>query len=293
MFVDAREGRNAWRELHADWRNLRRARTLDGCTIAHVRTTLFFAAVLMVAAPARAQTKDECIAASENAQRFRDQHKPIEARAQFIVCARATCPDAIKSDCTDQVQKIADKIPTVVVRAKRSGSDVVDATLTIDGAVAASRLDGTPITLDPGVHDMRVDASGAAPIERKVVVVEGEHDRVFDFVLGVPAVVVDTPHKHFPVGAAIFTGLTVAAFGVFAPFAILGANDFDAAKKTCAPTCPDATVDPIRTKLLVADISLGVGIAAGVTAIVLYIAHFAGGSTPSRAAMTHPLSLSF
>ena len=72
-----------------------------------------FVAVTLLAATASAQTKEECIAASENAQKLRDQHKLNGARQQFLTCAREACPDAIRQDCTEQVQKTADRIPTI------------------------------------------------------------------------------------------------------------------------------------------------------------------------------------
>ena len=248
--------------------------------------------LVLVATNAFAETKDECIAASENAQKLRDQHKLTSAREQFLACARGACPDAVRQDCTDQAQKVADLLPTVIVRVKQAGGDIVDATVSIDGAVATQRLDGTPVAIDPGVHVVRVEAPRQAPLEHKVVVLEGEHGRVLDF--SMPSTIPSTPasHRGFPVVATVFTGLAIAAFGVFGTFAVLGANDFDAARHTCSPTCSDATVDPIRTKLLVADIGLGAGIATGLTAIILYIAHYASGSPPSRAA-SRALTIAF
>lgn len=238
--------------------------------------------LVAVATNAVAETKDECIAASEQAQKLRDQHKLTSAREQFLACARGACPDAVRQDCTDQAQKVAELLPTVIVRVKQAGGDIVDATVSIDGAVATQRLDGTPVAIDPGVHVVRVDAPGHAPLEHKVVVLEGEHGRVLDFSMAPTAS--STSRRGFPVAATVFTGLAVVAFGVFGTFAVLGANDFDAARRTCSPTCSDATVDPIRTKLLAADIGLGAGIATGITAIILFVAHYASGSAPSRAA---------
>ena len=57
-------------------------------------------------------------------------------------------------------------------------------------------------------------------------------------------------------------GLGAAALGSFAFFAITGKSDENDLHDSCSPNCPEDDVDAVRTKYLVADISLGVGIAS-------------------------------
>jgi hypothetical protein len=254
------------------------------------KSTLTAALVLLVAAPAWAQDKQQCISASESAQKLRDQHKLSQAREQFLVCARDACPPAIKQDCTEQAQKIADKMPSIVVRAKgKSGADLVDATVSLDGTVVAAELDGSAVKVEPGVHMLKLEAPGETMIEKQIVVAEGEQNRVLDFSFGgdvgggggAPA-----PKRAFPIVATIVAGGAVVAFGMFATFGLIGRSEFSDAKSStgCAPNCSDDKVSSIRTKLIVADVSLGIGIAAAVGATVLYIVHFSGGSAePAKA----------
>ena len=51
------------------------------------------------------------------------------------------------------------------------------------------------------------------------------------------------------------------ALGSFTLFGIQGKNDVDDLQK-CKPRCAESDVDKARTKLIIADISLGVGIVA-------------------------------
>ena len=254
---------------------------------------LFLSAVgVLTAVPALAQDKQQCITASENAQKLRDQHKLSQAREQFLVCARDACPAAVKQDCTEQAQKIADKMPSIVVRAKGKSGDLVNVTVSMDDKIITAKLDGSAVQVEPGIHKLKLEAPGETSIEQQVVIAEGEQNRVLDFSFGAAGSVKDSnpppddtrPTKRgFPIVPTIVAGVGVVAFGMFATFGLLGRSEFSDAEKTCKPTCPNDKVDSIRTKLIVADVSLTVGITAVVGATVLYILHFSGGSGEAKA----------
>jgi hypothetical protein len=89
----------------------------------------------------------------------------------------------------------------------------------------------------------------------------------------------DGPPVHWAVVAVVGV-LSLGAFGTFAGFGITGKNDADELDRTCGEnaadptrrkTCTDDQIDAVRTKLIVADVSLGVGIAAAAVAIGLLI----------------------
>jgi len=254
---------------------------------------------MAVSHSALAQDKQACINASEAAQKLRDDHKLIRAREQFLMCAKEACPGAIKADCADQVEKLRTKIPSIVVRAKDSkGSDLIEATVSIDGTLAAQKIDGMPIALDPGVHALKLETSGAAPVEKQIVVVESEQNRVLDISVGVagpttaqttePPPETTTKKRGFPIAATVVAGVAVVGFGLWATFGIMTISDFNSAKKSCGPPdnpgCPPSTIDSIHTKGIVADVSMTVGIAAAIGATVLYILHFTGGEKETKAA---------
>lgn len=245
----------------------------------------------LVSAPALAQDKQQCITASETAQKLRDQHKLSQAREQFLVCARDACPPVIKQDCTEQAQKIADKMPSIVVRAKGKSGDLVNVTVSMDDKIITAKLDGAAVQVEPGIHKIKLEAPGEASIEQQVVIAEGEQNRVLDFSFGGPSVKDSNPppddtrptKRGFPIVPTIVAGVGVAAFGMFATFGLIGRSEFSDAEKTCKPTCGNDKVDSIRTKLIVADVSLAVGATAVVGATVLYILHFSGGSGEAKA----------
>jgi hypothetical protein len=83
-----------------------------------------------------------------------------------------------------------------------------------------------------------------------------------------------------PAGAWLLGGLGVAAMGVFATFGILGKNDADDLRATCAPGCAPSQVDAGRVKLVTADVALGVGAVSLVAATWIGVS----GLTRSRAA---------
>jgi len=77
----------------------------------------------------------------------------------------------------------------------------------------------------------------------------------------------------------VLVGWVVIGVAGFAVFGALGRGEESDLKQDCAPQCSDQQVSSVRTKYLVGDISLGVGVlalAAGPTS-------FSGPSMPSRA----------
>ncbi|MGH7280948.1 MAG: hypothetical protein ACRELY_05440, partial [Polyangiaceae bacterium] len=136
-------------------------------------------ALSMVAGPARADDKIVCANASESGQKLRDDGKLMKARQDFLVCARDVCPQVIKRDCVDWLQRSEENLPTVVLGAKDShGQDVVTAHVTFDGVTLADKLDGKAVFVDPGMHTFRFEIPGEKPIEQQMVIHEGEKNRL-------------------------------------------------------------------------------------------------------------------
>ena len=91
----------------------------NACKLGSMRVALsLFGVVLSASHAALADTKAECVAASEKAQQLRDDRKLIEARDQFLACARDACPAAVKKDCADQIADVNKRTPSVVVRQR-------------------------------------------------------------------------------------------------------------------------------------------------------------------------------
>jgi hypothetical protein len=120
----------------------------------------------------------ECLSASEKSLSLQNQHRLRAARAELVSCSSASCPTDIREECTRRVGEIKLAIPTVVFEARdASGKDLFDVRITMDGETLSERLDGTAISVDPGVHLFGFETQGHSKVETKVLVREGEKER--------------------------------------------------------------------------------------------------------------------
>lgn len=99
------------------------------------------AAMLLASASAGAQEiasttpKAECVNQLDRAQSLQTARKLQEARASFLACAAATCPDLVREDCTRSLVELQRALPTVVLSAStRSGSSLAKARRTAPSA---------------------------------------------------------------------------------------------------------------------------------------------------------------
>jgi hypothetical protein len=79
----------------------------------------------------------------------------------------------------------------------------------------------------------------------------------------------------------VLGGIGLAGFGVFGTFGASGLNDSNNLHSTCAPGCTDAQVQPVRMKLIAADIGLGVGVVSLVAAIWIGVRGLTHSPSPS------------
>jgi hypothetical protein len=235
-------------------------------------------AVAVAAPRARADEKEACVAASDQAQTLRDEGKYRAARLQLLACSRDACPGLVRHDCEKWLSDLDANQPTVVLGARDpKGTDAPSTRVLLDGAVLTSHLDGKPIAVDPGEHTFRYEATGAAPVEQHAVIRVGEKNRMLTAVvmplapsaasLAPPSTAESAaePATHGlrvpPVSIALASLGGVAAVS-FAYFGLSGRSDVSDLRATCAPNCTQSQVDSAHTKLIVADVSLGVGIVA-------------------------------
>jgi hypothetical protein len=187
--------------------------------------------------------------AAAKGQDLRDAHKLVGARDQFRICAADTCPSAIQADCANWLETTEKAIPSVVVTAKNgAGTDLVDVAVTVDGQPVAGKLDGQAWTLDPGTHAFHFEGNGAAKLDQRVVVVEGERNQRVNVVL-LPAPARGSSsapptwrsHRVEPqrVIAVAVGGLSVVSLGVGAGFGAVALSDRRSAYNLCpGSTCP-------------------------------------------------------
>jgi hypothetical protein len=147
-----------------------------------------FAVVVVVltarAAPARADAVAECIGASERSLDLRKQGKLLEARREVAACTASICPEVIQEACVKRMSEINGAVPSVVLDVRDgAGRSVAGARVSIDAGVATP-VGVTAVPMDPGSHTLRFLVDGLAPIEKSVVLLEGEKEKRIPVVMG-------------------------------------------------------------------------------------------------------------
>jgi hypothetical protein len=135
---------------------------------------------LLFAAPAAAQEEDvqQCAAAYEQAQVFRNAGQLAKAQDQLRVCVRDVCPDFVKVDCGQWLSDVKREMPSVVfVADDGSGRELSDVRVSVDGIVIQESLDGKALELDPGQHEVQFVHQDRT-LKQKLIVRQGEKNRV-------------------------------------------------------------------------------------------------------------------
>ncbi len=250
---------------------------------------LLVSAVFVIAlglAPARAgaQSKQECADAYIAGQVARKEGHLRDARARFEVCAAASCPAVLQSDCKPWLGQLELDVPTLTVTVtNEAGTVVAGAAVTVDGAPIPA---GGASALDPGEHVVRVEASGMPPDERRVTLAAGEGNQTITVRLSPQAKPVTDGGRRVPVAPILLGASGVVALGLFAGLGAVG-NGKRAALDAlgCKPDCSSADVSTGRSLYLGADVSLGVGLAALVAAGVALAVQL-GAPAPTTKALT-------
>ncbi len=261
------------------------------------------AAVALVggAGEARAQgaedaTKQACVSAYDETQTLRQSGSLSSAREKALACSQEQCPAIVKKDCAQWLGEIDNALPRVSFGVKdATGQDTTAARVFMDGKPLLEKVEANAVAVDPGERTFRAEIDGQAPQEQKVILREGEKNRVivFSFVSaptpgGGPGT---TEYRGEPEGGGgiptaswVLGGVGVVGIGLFATFGALGLSEKSDAEDPaagCAPNCSDEDVSSIRTKFLVADITLGVGLAALGAAVIVAVVSGGGGEIAS------------
>jgi hypothetical protein len=211
--------------------------------------------------------KAECVNQLDRAQTLQTARKLKGARASYLACSAATCPDVLREDCSRSLVELDATVPTVVFSARADGKDVTDARVLLDGEAVASALDGHAVMLDPGNHLVRFERTGGGVVEVRLVAREGEKNRA----VGATFMTTTQPEKPKPESGRSFllpgvlagTGLLAIGGSLYLR---LDANaEADRLHSACAPHCDSSARDALSDKLVVANVALGVGI--GVVAL--------------------------
>ncbi|MDB4935027.1 MAG: uncharacterized protein JWP87_1999 [Labilithrix sp.] len=241
-------------------------------------------ACALVASPAPAlaapkKQQQRCIAAAESGQQLRSSGKLLEARKAFGPCTASACPATIRRDCGRWIDEIDSAIPSITVKLEDdTGSDVPEGRVLVDGEALLRAADGHATPIDPGVHRF-VWTRDSGDVEQELVIREGERNRVIVLRAPSPAAAptaATDPHVEPPSRGPvpwIASGTGVALLAAGGVFWGIGLHDRSSLSTSCAGAhaCVQSDVDASRTKLIVGDVLVGVGILAVAGAVYLFL----------------------
>jgi len=265
-----------------------------------VLTTLLIGLVLPPATVwAQNSQRAQCLDAYEANQRLRHDGKLTQARDKLLICVAKSCPKLVRPDCIRWLSEVEQQLPSIVIAAKDvAGADTMDVAVFIDGEQVAKTIDGRPIFIDPGPHAVRFVHKGKST-ERSLVVQQGVKSRIIEVSFQQDEVASEVASeepreaaavdKGQPVAAYVFGGLSVLAFASFGVFGLMGKSEADELNGPggCGETdtCSSDELSAVRTKLIVADVSLGAGVAFFGVGLGLFIYHHVSDPEPSTSAI--------
>ncbi len=224
---------------------------------------------LTCSATAGAAPGSKCIAAAEAGQQLRSDGKLVAARKKFGICTALECPVVVRRDCARWVEELDGVTPSITVRLEDgSGNEVPEGTVLLDGERMAPVGEGRSAPLDPGSHRLVWEHDGKKT-EKEILVREGERSKVIVLKAERTAPIEPPrppPPKEEPTGRSpipwIVGGVgilsTAIGFGLWGG----GLGEHSDLSKTCAAnhTCTDDAISSSRSKLIVGDVLVGLGV---------------------------------
>ena len=187
-------------------------------------------------------TTRECLAASEVSLKAGNEHKLRAERSALLICAATSCPPDVRRECIRRVDEVNAAIPTIVFVAKdASGSDLSAVKVVMDGEVLAERLDGSALSIDPGVRSFRFETAGHLPITKQFVISESQKNRYEGVMFGSAEA---SSAKAAGLGvqktlAIVAGGVGLASVGVGSAFGLTAMAKKADAEKACPRDCAD------------------------------------------------------
>ena len=233
-------------------------------------------ALLLFSAQAAAAAK-RCVQQNNDAAQLRSDHRLLDAREAYRGClAEPDCPNIVREECATALTDLKETIPSLLVSVlDGQRHDLAGAALLLDGHPVA--LNGSTLEVDPGGHELLAN-SGELSFRLQVVAIERDLNRRVEIVLQPAPSKTEVAAQagpareaaRAPIGPALLrprsklpayilggvAGVGAASFGYFG----LRGRAGNAQLERCKPYCDAADVQSVRTKYLVADVSLGVSL---------------------------------
>jgi hypothetical protein len=283
-------------------------------SLARCRTAALFVCGLAFAASlARAEdqsaevapTADQCISFHVQAQALRRDGEFTAATERLRQCLLPECSPLLRNECASLLDAIERATPTVVFAASLDQQDLLEVTVREGERVIATRLDGRPISFDPGPHVLRFEAGASKALEHTLVLRAGEKNRLVSVVFEVPKPPASTgtdrrpsialtspspelaravnqaPAHDEPRFFARLDGWDYALLGASAASLIGGTASLSLAvsERRCRPDCSAQEAESVQRKLVVADVLFG---ASGALLAVTTIRYFVRKTSATR-----------
>lgn len=227
----------------------------------------------------RAETNAECARAYEEGQEQRRSGQLVAARQTLQTCARDECPEFIRADCSTWYGEVQNEVPTLVFVARSQGRDLSRVRVLIGDRELSSHIDGQVVELDPGEYDIEFQALDMRPLQQHFVIARGERNRLIQVELEPlvsepepEPVSVPRPQRSLLLPGLV-TGVGVLGVAGFAGLGLWGHSRENELKSTCAPDCTEKQLSAVRTRYLMADVSLGLGVASLALGAYLFFDH--------------------
>ncbi|MFC1642577.1 hypothetical protein ACFL5O_07805 [Myxococcota bacterium] len=212
-----------------------------------------------------------------------------DSRQRFLVCASGACPRLVQSDCLRWATEVDAQIPSVVFRVTVDGEARMDAKVIMDGEVLLARLTGKALEVEPGMHRFRFEVGTFNSIEQNVIVGEGEKLRVLSVAFDSPATDHRLPSERraamspagpttavrtkrkVPAGSYVLAGLGTVGVASFTAWGLSSRSLKTDLEETCAPGCTQNRIDEVYRRAVIADVSLGIGVASLAGSLAWYL----------------------
>jgi hypothetical protein len=266
-------------------------------------------ATVLYAGAAYSQPREmrACKATYEDAKGKEEAGQLLEARDGYAQCAKTACGRFLVQECTTRHARLDTDIPSVVpVVTDESGAPRTDVSVTVDGESFASKLEGHSLPVNPGVHEFAFSTDDQVFAKEKVMILQGDRNRRIAASLSAkrsrkaaaastsseersvakkeeerskeeeraeaPASEDNVPSgsKRIPAMSYVLGGVGALGVGGFVLLSSWARSDNNNLVNGCSPNCSTAARDHVKQRYLMADVSLGVGIAGLGSAILVY-----------------------
>lgn len=238
------------------------------------RVSMVVAAVSVANAPpanAADDTVRACVDAHAQGQVDRSSGQLLRARQEFRSCSQPSCPLVVRQECVTFAEQVAAETPSIVLVATDArGHEVPLVNAAIDASWSLNHDFGMAIELDPGSHEIVLQASDGRAAQKTFLLRAGEHLRRVVVEFSDRAAPTEEPRPaRSSVLPYVLGGVGLVALGSFVGFALDGKAQ-EHRLDECKPNCTRDGVDRMRRSYLIADVSLAVAlVAVGVDAYLV------------------------